>query len=99
MGCLAAFRVGHRDARVLAPEFSGVLKDDLLELELGRCLARIGSDWTEIHTPPPPMPREDDPAHRIIAAMHTRFAPANEQPEHDEAEQAEDLDEVDEFVQ
>jgi hypothetical protein len=98
VGCLAAFRVGHRDARVLAPEFSGALKDDLLELELGRCLARIGSDWTEIRTPPP-MPLEDDPANRIITAMQARFGPANEEPNLGLVEPVDVVDEADELVQ
>jgi hypothetical protein len=40
-----------------------------MELERGRCLIRIGTEWTTIRTlPPPPLP-EDDPTARILSAM------------------------------
>ena len=74
IGCLMAFRVGHRDARVLTPEFSGALPQDLLELGLGQCLVRIGSDWTMVRTPPPLTRPEHDPTERIIAASRRQFS-------------------------
>jgi hypothetical protein len=68
VGCLAAFRVGHRDARILAPEFAGSTPDELLDLRRGQCLVRIGNDWTFTRTLPPPMTPEDDPSNRIVRA-------------------------------
>jgi len=60
VGGLVAFRVGPHDARLLAPEFTGALPEDLLDLNLGQALVRIGTDWTTVKTfPPPAMP--DDP--------------------------------------
>lgn len=53
VGCLTAFRVGHRDAKVLVSEFSGAIADDLMEQGRGECLIRIGTDWTKVRTPPP----------------------------------------------
>jgi Type IV secretion-system coupling protein DNA-binding domain len=67
VGCLAAFRVGHRDARVLVPEFSGAVPADLMELERGQCLVRIGTEWTQTRTLAPPRKPEADPTDRIIA--------------------------------
>ena len=74
VGCLAAFRVGHRDSRLLTPEFSGAIPDDLLELGLGRCLTRIGTDWTTIQTPPPASRPQDDPTVRITTTVRQRIA-------------------------
>jgi hypothetical protein len=72
VGCLAAFRVGHRDARVLVPEFSGAVPADLVELDRGQCLVRIGTDWTQTWTLPPPSPPQDDPTTRIVAFTRAR---------------------------
>jgi hypothetical protein len=68
VGTLAAFRLGHRDARLLAAEFPGTHVDDLVELGRGQCLVRIGADWTTLRTLPPPSHPADDPTPRIIAA-------------------------------
>ena len=59
VGGLAAFRVGHRDARILAPEFIGCVPEELLELEIGQALVRIGTDWTFTQTLPPPSPPDN----------------------------------------
>ena len=74
VGCLAAFRVGHRDARILVPEFSGAVTEDLLELQRGECLVRTGNDWSHTRTLPPPPKPTDDPNERILGAMRERFA-------------------------
>jgi hypothetical protein len=85
VGCLAAFRVGHRDARVLLPEYAGAVSDDLLELELGECMVRIGTDWTTVQTPPPPSRPADDPSDRIRSALERLVGGGR-----DEAEEAGD---------
>jgi hypothetical protein len=72
VGCLAAFHVGHRDARILVPEFTGAVTEDFMELERGRCLVRIGTDWTLTRTLPPPVPPQDDPTTRIVTFAHAR---------------------------
>jgi len=72
VGCLAAFRVGHRDARVLVPEFSGAVAADLMELARGQCLVRIGTDWTQTRTLAPPGKPEADPTERVIALTRAR---------------------------
>jgi hypothetical protein len=74
VGCLVAFRAGHRDAKILTPEFIGARSDDLLELERGQCLVRIGTDWNPVRTFPPPARLENDPTGRILA--RTRQRPA-----------------------
>jgi hypothetical protein len=66
---LTAFRVGHRDARILIDEFSGSAIDDFTELDVGRCLVRVGNDWNLVRTLPPP---------RLGSAQHNR--PATAQP-------------------
>lgn len=96
VGCLAAFRVGHRDARVLVPEFSGALPDDLLALELGQCLVRIGANWATVRTPPPPARPEDDPTPRIVAATHQQFPT---QPPKETTTQPDPPEDESEFVQ
>ena len=72
VGCLASFRVGHRDAAVIAPEFTGASTDELMELELGKCLVRIGTDWSNLHALPPAQGRRNGPAARIIALNRER---------------------------
>jgi hypothetical protein len=72
VGCLAAFRVGHHDAKVLVPEFSGAVLADLMELERGQCLVRIGTEWTLTRTLPPPRKSKDDPTDQVIAATRAR---------------------------
>jgi hypothetical protein len=72
VGCLAAFHVGHRDARVLTSEFTGATTADLMELERGECLVRIGTDWTQARTLAPPAPPEFDPTARILALTRAR---------------------------
>jgi hypothetical protein len=54
VGALFAFRVGHKDAGLLAHEFSGSSAEELTDLGVGQCLARLGRDWTRIRTLPPP---------------------------------------------
>jgi hypothetical protein len=98
VGCLAAFRVGHRDARVLTPEFTGAMPQDLLELGLGQCLMRIGTDWTLVRTLPPPAIPDDDPTDRIVAANRQHFAQATP-PAAAAAEQNGAQDDEPEFVQ
>jgi hypothetical protein len=72
VGCLAVFHVGHRDARVLVPEFTGAETADLMELERGECLVRIGTDWTQGRTLPPPAGPQVDPTARIVAFTRAR---------------------------
>lgn len=69
VGALLSFRVGHRDARTLEHEFIGCIRDDLLDLKIGECLARIGVEWTKLRCPPPLPPLDDDPTERITTAM------------------------------
>jgi len=73
VGALAAFRLGHRDARILAAEFPGAHHDDLIELGRGQCLVRIGTDWTTLRTLPPPARPQDDLTPRIVTATQDRI--------------------------
>lgn len=43
-----------------------------MELGLGRCLARVGTDWTVVRTFPPPAAPKDDPTLRVVAATERR---------------------------
>jgi hypothetical protein len=54
VGALIAFRLGHQDARMLTDEFTGSVVEDFTDLGVGRCMARIGTDWNLIRTQPPP---------------------------------------------
>jgi hypothetical protein len=72
VGCVAAFRVGHHDARILDPEFSGAVAADLMELNRGQCLVRMGTHWTLTRTLPPPRIPEPDPTERVNAATRAR---------------------------
>lgn len=75
VGALISFRVGHKDARLLADEFNSSMPDDFTELTVGRCLARIGRDWNLVHTlPPNPLPRPAA-SRRITLAAHQEIAP------------------------
>ncbi len=60
IGALLAFRVGHRDAQLLTHEFTGSVVEDLTDLGVGRCLARIGNDWNTVRTHPPPRAAADE---------------------------------------
>jgi DNA helicase HerA-like ATPase len=82
VGTLAAFRLGHRDARLLAAEFPGAHVEDLMELGRGQCLVRIGTDWTTLRTLPPPLRPEDDPMPRIVAATFDCIRAFAEQSAH-----------------
>jgi hypothetical protein len=72
VGCLAAFRVGPRDARILAQEFRGAEPDELLELGRGQCMVRMGNEWTMAYTHGPPSQPSDDPTERIIQTTRER---------------------------
>ena len=69
IGALAAFRVGHRDAAVLTPEFPGAFAEELMELERGQCFLRVNTDWLTVRTLPPPVAEAEDPSDRIVEAM------------------------------
>ena len=67
VGALVAFRVGHRDARILVDEFAGSVDQDLTELDIGRCLTRIGHDWNLVRCLPPLHPIRDSPPPRATS--------------------------------
>lgn len=57
VGFLLAFRVGHKDSKVLSEEFEGTSKQELLDLQRGECLVRIGTHAMAVKTEPPPAPQ------------------------------------------
>jgi hypothetical protein len=91
-GALLAFRLGHRDSQLLSYEFTGSAVEDFTELGVGRCLARIGNDWSFIRTLPPPRISnvESEPA----TARQRPTTPADEVPGAEPARNEDD----DEFV-
>jgi predicted Fe-S protein YdhL (DUF1289 family) len=94
IGALMAFHVGHRDAKLLADEFTGSTVEDLTELGVGRCLARIGNDWNLVHTlPPPQMVRNLPPL--PATGQQPQAVPENHETLKDEPATAEN----DDFVQ
>ncbi|MHC4176780.1 MAG: hypothetical protein ACYSWU_04695 [Planctomycetota bacterium] len=81
---------------MLTPEFTGAIPQELLELELGQCVVRIGVDWTTIRTLPPAAGPADDPTARIVTATRQQF-PTQEDEE--TVEEADTAHEEPEFVQ
>ena len=69
VGFLIAFRVGHRDSKILSDEFEGSNKQDLLDLQRGECFVRLGTKPLAVRTELPPEPKHD-PAPEIIERMH-----------------------------
>lgn len=68
VGFLVAFRVGHRDSRILSDEFEGCAKQDLLDLQRGECLVRVGTHAMSVRTRLPSQPQHD-PTPQVIERM------------------------------
>ena len=70
VGFLVSFRVGHRDSKILKDEFEGATSQNLLELQRGECLVRVGTHAMAVRTELPPT-LGYDPAPQIIERMHS----------------------------
>jgi len=69
VGFLVAFRVGHKDSQILKDEFDGASKRELLDLQRGECIVRMGTHAMSVRTELPSEPQHD-PADQIIERMH-----------------------------
>lgn len=53
------------DARLLADELSGSMVEDLMELDVGRSLVRIGNEWNVVRTKPLYKLKSSELRHRL----------------------------------
>jgi hypothetical protein len=75
-GSLVIFRLGIEDAHSVAKELGVFTPDDILNLEVGQAIARVGGSSTafNLETYLEPEAPEHDPSARIIAAARKRYA-------------------------
>ncbi len=76
VGTMIAFRLGFDDARLLAHEFGVFTAEEILNLERGAALARVGTSQASFNltTYPEPPRLEPDPTAAIIAASRQKYA-------------------------
>jgi hypothetical protein len=76
VGSLIAFRLGVEDAQTVARELGAFTAQDLLNLEVGQAVARVGGSggaFNLLTAREPPAPF-DDPTRRIVALARQRYA-------------------------
>jgi hypothetical protein len=76
VGTLVVFRLGVEDANSVAKELGIFTADDILNLEIGQAISRIGTSQTafNLHTfREPPLP-PNDPTRRVVALARQRYA-------------------------
>jgi len=76
VGSLIIFRLGVEDAQTVAKELGVFTAQDILNLEVGQAIARVGGSGAAFNLatyrePPAPF---DDPSRRIIALARQRYA-------------------------
>ena len=76
VGSLIVFRLGVDDAQTVAKELGIFTAQDILNLEVGQAIARVGGSDAAFNLatykePPSPL---DDPSQRIIALARQRYA-------------------------
>jgi hypothetical protein len=76
VGSLVIFRLGIEDAQMVAKELGVFAAEDILNLEVGQAIARVGGSGAAFNVathkePPAPF---DNPTRRIISAARQRYA-------------------------
>jgi hypothetical protein len=76
VGSLVIFRLGIEDAQTVAKELGVFTADDILNLEVGQAIARVGGSSTafNLETYKEPSPPLDDPTKKILALTRQRYA-------------------------
>jgi len=74
VGTTIIFRIDTRDAGYLRKDLQDLVEvEDLITLDVGEAIARIGNEVVHLRTPPPREVREDGSRERILAASHERY--------------------------
>jgi hypothetical protein len=76
VGSFIVFRLGIDDAQVVTKELGVFTTEDILNLELGQAIARVGGSASafNLRTFPNPPVSQDDPAERIISRARQLYA-------------------------
>jgi hypothetical protein len=76
VGTLIVFRLGVEDAYTVAKELGVFTAEDILNLEVGQAIARVGASQTafNLHTFREPPEPADDPTQRVVALARQRYA-------------------------
>ncbi len=76
VGSLVVFRLGVEDAHTTAKELGVFTAEDILNLEVGQAVARVGTSQTafNLHTFREPPPPAQDPTPRVVALARQRYA-------------------------
>jgi hypothetical protein len=76
VGSLVVFRLGVEDAQMAAKELGVFTAEDILNLEVGQAIARVGASQTAFNLQTfrePPAPTED-PTRKVVALARQRYA-------------------------
>jgi hypothetical protein len=76
VGTLICFRLGVEDAQTVAKELGTFKAEDILNLEVGQAIARVGGSSTafNLETFKEPVAPTDNPTRRIVALARQRYA-------------------------
>ena len=88
VGSLIVFRLGVEDAQTVAKEMGVFTASDILNLELGQAIARVGGSATAFNLQTfrePPAPAQD-PTARVVALARQRYARPRKEVEAELAE-------------
>jgi hypothetical protein len=76
VGTFVSFRLGTEDAPVVARQFAGFAAEELMNLERGSAICRIGPTATafNLRTYPEPPRSDDDPGDDLVARARAQYA-------------------------
>ncbi len=88
VGTLIVFRLGVEDAFTVAKELGIFTADDILNLEVGEAIARVGASQTtfNLHTFKAPPLASQDPTRRVVAIARQRYSRPRREVEEELAE-------------
>src|SRR5262249_16699132 len=101
VGSLIVFRLGIDDAQTLAKELGVFTAQDILNLEVGQAIARVGGSAAafNLQTYKEPASPFDNPSRRIIAQARERYAKPRVEVERDLATVAKAAEQLPEATQ